>query len=1524
MTAPRISAAALRSGRLPWLASSGHAPTWASGGSGDAQERPPDDGTSTAESPRAGRRRTTFDPRDDPYRHPDIPSAHADLRLTRRRLLGLAAGTIGAPPAVKAVAAAVGATPFEVVTGPGRIAFLVGGTTRWVVDAARFAGGARLAVNREGDGWRIELAKARLPGTRTAADLTARAFRGTFGWRLALAAPGLGIDGEVDLMAWLGGAPLAGAWRGSNPVLRADGRTVSFDRGARAALDAGWAYAVEGARLRLAGPTLVAPRGRLRLLAPADPSVLVDHDGPRLAISLEREGAAWGWRPDVDMPAGATWVWADEPFGAVHIEVVESGRGTATVAVAEAGSGQVAANLRPGSRLMTPEGAPFALAIGSLRWAMSGGAGGEDVATGHVPGTAWLAAGGLAMGLGDGAAGAARRDGPTLFPSLGSTNGDHPSNGSLSLPSSAAGFALAQRAGKRTRLRVAPALGAVVAPLEGVLATAYPSRARSSVVFAWVHDPTSQADGTAGAVEIGPVTAPAGNGSVSTAPRDAELARGRDVADAEDTGLVRIAADGALALAQLPAALDLIVIRPEDLLVLGFRFQNLTVQTIDGQRRLVPVSPTVGGRIVVHFPGQHIAERVQAEAAENVPPTLPPPLAAALAYPSRLAFDLPFGTIPAEGLPYTLATLLRWTDYVPAMRVAVPGTPSAPTITETSIEAPYRVVHVPSPQAEAAWAHRVLPGTHEGRAELWHTRLGTPGTDNAREYGGDVLADVVDETERPDLQAVWSPDYPKGQNASSDRFWSLTEADRRDIVALSGGLGTPVTANRLYLSALGAWLDLNLVAGPDNPTSLESWTHRAATGRDTFVRVVRRGWLLPFGHAASKVTVVERKFQKTPAGLLMAPLRYREFIVVREPVKAFNDRANPFRRIRLLTLVTPPLAVPAERDPLGALNVNDAFWVQVGSGASKRDLPFQILGRDWEAADVDLDAPLAWIDAVYAAQGGNQAAAVAAYNAATARRTRDMAGQKVAFAPSSGQGADPVMATASVALHAKAGGGGTFAPLLEQALVKVPQLEQLLGKGEAVAIRYFGGFVANGFGAANPGEVFAELVDTVGLDFGEGGLGDKAGGIAAPAIALGGLSRRLGLAGSDLAGLAGGSFDPLQYLQGGAKLLGHDVLKDIIEVVNFAVGGDEGVPKLTTRLDAARKGLVTTIDWTPKVKDFVPFKFDQNGTTEFVLRTELFAGLDAGGGATASFEVEGRLTHFAVGLVVIEVFFSKLTFTAGSGKAAKVDPDIAGVVFAGPLSFVNKLQELMDSSALGSGPQIELRPTGLYAGFSIGLPGVSVGVMSLENLRLSAGLDLPFTGDPMRVRFAFCERQSPFTLTVSMFGGGGFFGIALGADGVILLEAAFEFGAQVSLNLGVASGSAGVMAGIYFKIELGDAELTGYLRCWGRLSILGLIKLSLEFYLAFTYYFPTKSARGVAELKVKIEILFFSKTITLRVEREFKGGGGGGGFLLATTMGAPALPDGAARASAEDERIRFGDMIDASEWAAYCAAFAGA
>ena len=182
----------------------------------------------------------------------------------------------------------------------------------------------------------------------------------------------------------------------------------------------------------------------------------------------------------------------------------------------------------------------------------------------------------------------------------------------------------------------------------------------------------------------------------------------------------------------------------------------------------------------------------------------------------------------------------------------------------------------------------------------------------------------------------------------------------------------------------------------------------------------------------------------------------------------------------------------------------------------------------------------------------------------------------------------------------------------------------------------------------------------------------------------------------------------------------------------------------------------------------------------------------------------------------------------------------------------------------------------MHIGYGITLPPAGVGVFSLENIALSAGLDLPLLSGKPVIDIAFAARHSPFLLTVSLLGGGGFVHVQLDTEGMKLLEAAFEFGANASINLGVASGGVHIMAGIYFAMQtdagITKATLSGYLRMGGELSVLGLISVSLEFNLSFTY--DGKAATGEATLTVEIKVLFFCKSVSISVQKRFGGSAG--------------------------------------------------
>jgi hypothetical protein len=215
---------------------------------------------------------------------------------------------------------------------------------------------------------------------------------------------------------------------------------------------------------------------------------------------------------------------------------------------------------------------------------------------------------------------------------------------------------------------------------------------------------------------------------------------------------------------------------------------------------------------------------------------------------------------------------------------------------------------------------------------------------------------------------------------------------------------------------------------------------------------------------------------------------------------------------------------------------------------------------------------------------------------------------------------------------------------------------------------------------------------------------------------------------------------------------------------------------------------------------------------------------------------------------------------------------------------VEELRSAIPPDLFGAGPSLDLTATGVRAGFSFALPPVAVGVFALKDMSLGAALTLPFLEGRPTLDFNVSERPHPFLLAVGIFGGGGFFHLQLDTAGLKVLEASFEFGATASIDLGVASGGVLIMAGIYFRLERKETTtelaptLTGYLRMGGYLSVLGLIKISLEFSLSFTYDGGRDKAYGRATLTVQVEIVFFRTSVELTVEKAFGGSSGDPSF----------------------------------------------
>lgn len=837
-------------------------------------------------------------------------------------------------------------------------------------------------------------------------------------------------------------------------------------------------------------------------------------------------------------------------------------------------------------------------------------------------------------------------------------------------------------------------------------------------------------------------------------------------------------------------------------------------------------------------------------------------------------------------------------------------TPKEPDARMTAIEAPFRLII--SPNKFGVWKHELSPVAHKNVVELWHTRLGT------RTPQG------VDEESNPlrTIRAIWSRDHDTSVPFDKPFLMPLDQDDRKQLVHITADFTkksiAPVGVNRLMLSALGAWFDLHgrWTPVPEDKLSLEEWRHRATMGRDHYVRVVYKGFLFPFGHRASLVKITERKVQLDADQVPGAYLRQRMYIIVREPEKVYTQagyknkgRETPLKRVRITTLVTPNLDPPqnsrlwprpGQSTPAPISPPLAAFWPNVGGNR----FLFHVKAYDWEGRESDFVIPMAFVrsdqDMQTARDQFNLWEALA--------RSATLTGQRVAFAEADGSlGGKTTLETQSITLKVEAPFNAPVEPpcypRLESARVFFPALRQIAGANADAKIT-IDHYIENGFNS-NPAKLFAQVKDSVGINYAQAGS-DKSGGVGTPNLTIRGLSAELGAVGEDSPSFAQGQFNPKQFFSGaGAKILGGI---DLFEIVGTILPTEflSNTPQLLTTNTDDR--IHTRLYWktqklqaAPKVPREIFFPGLLDGTpAELHLESEFVTEKKNPTATEARFK--GSLTHFRIDFFnTIIVQFNKLTFEAPKNKKPDVHVDIKDVTFAGPLEFVQKIRDNLHLDQFADPPFLDVTAQGIQAGYTLTIPSVAMGAFAFQNLSLGARLMLPFTGEPIRLRFNVSERHNPFLVTVSLFAGGGFFSIAVGADGIEVLEAAIEFGGNVSINLGVASGGVYVMAGIYLKVILikvqGDnaeeSELTGYVRAGGSLQVLGLIAISMEFYLGLTYSKP--KAWGEAKVTVKVEVLMFSKSVTITMRREFAGS-------------SKVLP--------------FKEMMPLPQWQTYCNAFA--
>ena len=891
--------------------------------------------------------------------------------------------------------------------------------------------------------------------------------------------------------------------------------------------------------------------------------------------------------------------------------------------------------------------------------------------------------------------------------------------------------------------------------------------------------------------------------------------------------------------------------------------------------------------------------------------------------------------------------------------------PHEPSPTVTALEVPYRLVL--SPLEPAAWRHRNDVAFQRGRTELWHTRLSAKTTktvagpdqpsrvramwspDYRPSEQLDELIALISEQPEPDDGPAPNPDLLRLSLDPLDRSMLVTLMAGFDAVSATGrGRYRPLSseAKRLHLSSLGALLDVEGTweRRPER-VDLQQWRHLSTLGRDHYVRVMYAGYLCPFGHSASLVKVTERKFQPIAPGSTdrIAVLRQRFFIVVREPVRMFTGASHehhgnnfPFRRVEILTRVTPNLSEPGSGDgtvnttPPHGLAPRMLFWPMVPGAGKQVDVPFQVAATDLNGNRTVFSMPLLFVGELADADKSISGAVKKAYNATAAdpRRRASTGGAVVAYAPvdeANVVDGDPQLPTESITFAA----GNTnstarprFYPEVDRAQVGVKPIQKLLSKPAfVVEVTYPEFFKTHAFDPAeNAAQIFLTLTKAQSLDFGgtpAAAKSDALGALATPQMNLLGLSKTIGPVGGkaandiaqvqkNLESIGQGTFNPIEFFND-AKILGGISLADVL-LSKPTLNGPH-VPKMISRDFPDR--VEASFNWSTEVDGtnstlLIPRADGGKPPTRLTMSGFVRTPNDPLKAPTA--EATAALNNFKINLFgFIILWFEQLVFTAKNGRKPDVTVELRegddAVQFGGPLEFVNSLRQYIPSNGFSDPPGISVTPSGIGASYSLTLPAIEVGILALSNASLGAAFSLPFDSRPASVRFNFSERQQPFSLTVSLLGGGGFFAIAVSSEGVNEIEAALEFGAAVAIDLGVASGGVEVKAGIYFhwlqpSTGTGSVELAGYVRIHGELSILAIISVSLTFNLQLGYLKANgKSvAYGEATLEVEIEILMFSVSVSVTCRREFAGGNSDPKFI---------------------------DLIpDSQVWQEYCEAFA--
>jgi len=826
------------------------------------------------------------------------------------------------------------------------------------------------------------------------------------------------------------------------------------------------------------------------------------------------------------------------------------------------------------------------------------------------------------------------------------------------------------------------------------------------------------------------------------------------------------------------------------------------------------------------------------------------------------------------------------------------------------------------------------------------------------------------------VRTAGSDDYPfemrpNPQDRSDiGRLTGMT-SNAAGTAAVKGGVADPVEVD-LTLSALGGTMRASGAWNEPGVSSLTSWQQRTWDGRDTYIRTTRRGFVYPFAAPATLVEEVTREFLADRSGTVRAFERLSQRVIINVASMELDDadgvphagRGAPFSRVIFRTRATP--AITGVATPLsGEWRGVTVFVPELAGG---EPFAFTITGRDRAGHSITFEMPLLFAEDKLVSlkpsgsaranftKTGSRALRTYYNGLPGAKRRANMRGAYVGFAASADGSTS--MPTASLDWHldigTPRGSSSDLArerrpysfPRMERATINVDGASAMAGDSQYVDVSFPDVYLRDGIGGTELG-IYLEGIgsQSVGAD------AQRGGGISAPSMDISGIGRATGVLPSN-----GGSGIPAEFITSGtmptidpgAMLRGFtlfggislaDLLPSSIDMFDKSSDGkpDPSRPNpkapafITDRsFDVDLPDVPTEVfvryEWRPELKvgsGLVGRLLPEANLAEFYILVEAKASaleLDA------YWKAEGALTNLKIVFFgrkeFAYVILERIGFTAGSGRASDMQVEIGDVVFGDALAFLSTMSRFL-SFGSGNGPILDIDADSITTGFSLAVPEIGLGAVTLSGLATRVAINLPFGRDPVRFELGFSSPSDPFAVTVMGIGGGGWFGLDVGLDGVEYLNIGALIKAALELDLGVASGGVSASFGLQYEISgVGDAtemSLTAFLCIKGRVEVLGIVTIGIELCIGFTFPIPEPGERfkliGQATCTVKVKVCGIKKSVRITVRRTVTGG----------VM--PAAPSSRSARALETRAdaiapVTFADVMSQTDWSEWCGAFA--